>query len=443
MSQRLRLTDDMIRSALRPLDDYQVDGLAASVSSAIARTSQRRWWLTRVRQIGWAIRPMSTTLRIAILLLLLLGLLLALYLPGALRPARNLDSPMFHGDAARTGVTDEIGPSRGAVTSWQISLPGALRNSPPALADGRLFAGDAQGFVGAYDVASGTKRWQTQMSRTASSPAVGGGLVIVGGSDGVYALGEDDGRIVWHVASATGVKSPPAIVGDVIYASYDGQLAAMTLEDAALLWRTPLGASGNHAPAVANGVVYIGTDDGSLHAVSTAHGEVLWQRTIGDGDLSTPAVADGVIYVATGVDHGAANHALCAVDVRDGAELWRYAADDNAEMYIGAVSEGVVFAVGLDGMVAALRDGIPLWTFDAGAPIGSVATLSDGILYVSASDGSVDAIDSATGQRRWSITVDGDPAPVIVGPHALYVGTDLGELTAFTESPAASGNASP
>jgi len=68
------------------------------------------------------------------------------------------------------------------------------------------------------------------------------------------------------------------------------------------------------------------------------------------------------------------------------------------------VNDGVTYAVSLDGHVYAVSDGNASWSFDTGAPIGSVATLSGPLLYVSNSGGDIFALDTLSGAKASSPT---------------------------------------
>ena len=93
-----------------------------------------------------------------------------------------------------------------------------------------------------------------------------------------------------------------------------------------------------------------------------------------------------------------------------------------------AIGPDLEYAVSLDGSIYALSGGVVQWTLPTGAPIGSVATLSHGVIYVSVSDGTIDAVDAGTGHPRWSVQLKGGPGPAIVADGRLYAGTNLGLL---------------
>src|SRR5690606_37644572 len=92
---------------------------------------------------------------------------------------------------------------------WSVSVgkgEGRLGSrQAPAIADGRVFAADLKGGVGAWDLQSGKPAWQTKSElRLSSSPGVGEGLVVVGSLEGdVVALDAANGAQKWTAKVAT------------------------------------------------------------------------------------------------------------------------------------------------------------------------------------------------------------------------------------------------
>jgi outer membrane protein assembly factor BamB len=305
----------------------------------------------------------------------------------------------------------------------------------PAFTDGHLYVADGQGNVAVFDAATGVPGWTRKLPKPAGSPAYSDGMLVVGAGDGIYALDPVSGAPRWKLATRDPVESSPAIDHGTVYVGLpDGSLAAIDLKSGSLRWQTPIGGAIKRAPAVGDGLVFAGGDGGTFAAVSAGNGGVVWQKTLGPGQVSTPAVRDGVVYVASGLDERAAPHTLSAFRAGDGVAQWAFAAPSGDALYVGSVGPELVYIVGLDGNVYAVRGGVVRWRHDAGAPIGSVATLSEGILYVSVSDGTIEALDADSGEDRWSVRVRGDPGPVIVDHGSLYVGTALGQLAAFSEA---------
>lgn len=123
---------------------------------------------------------------------------------------------------------------------------------------------------------------------------------------------------------------------------------------------------------------------------------------------------------------------------------WRYQADGTVRSS-PAVTGRLVY-VGTAGALLALdrADGTVRWRYDAGSPLPSSPAVADGVVVIGARDGSIHAVDAATGARRWSTPpVKALPlpwgkegwdywvsSPVVVGDTVL-MGTPDGRLTAF------------
>jgi outer membrane protein assembly factor BamB len=434
MTDRMRLSDDLIRFALTPPDDGADVGLAAAVMAELDQTEQRRyWWTPFVRWFG-PLGP-SRELRLAAVLAVVLAILLATALVVGTRQPHPLgDGSMFHGGPARTGEMIGPGPVIGAKILWSVPLGGPLTNSMPALAGDGLYVADGRGNVGVFDAATGASGWTRSLPKPATSPAIAGGVLVVSAGDGVYGLDAATGMVDWHLVTDAPVQSAPAIVGPTVYIGLpDGSLAAVDLKSGSVGWRTAVGGAISRAPAVADGLVFAGGDGGHFAAVRAADGTVAWRTELGAGAVGSPAVRDGVVYAPAGlgVDTG---HVLSALSASDGATRWQFSTSGGQEVYVGAVGPELTYVVSQDGKVYALRQGSVAWVFDGQAPIGSVASLANGLLYVSVGSGDVIALDASSGIERWAVNVAGDPGPAIAADGRLYVGTNVGVLAALAES---------
>jgi eukaryotic-like serine/threonine-protein kinase len=296
-----------------------------------------------------------------------------------------------------------------------------------------LYVADGRGNVGVYDAGTGAAGWARPLPKPAASPAIADGILVVGAGDGLYGLDAASGTTVWKLATQAPVLSAPAIVDGTVYAGLpDGTLVALDLRSGVTRFQTiPLGGPIERAPAVAEGSVFAGADGGTFASFDSASGALRWTRALGGGQVSTPAARDGIVYVTSGLDHPEMQHVLFALDAATGNIRWTFGAPGGEALYVGAVGPDLVYGVSLDGHVYALRAGTQAWEVDGGASIGSVATLSQGALYVCASDGTILAVDATSSAILWTVAVDGGPGPAIVADRRLWVGTDLGVLAAF------------
>lgn len=434
MTDRMRLTDDLIRVALTPPADGADIGLDAAIRVAVDQTAQRRYWWTALSRWFGPLGP-SRELRAAGALAALIALLLGVaIIVGTRQPTRLGDGSMFHGGPGRTGEMVGPGPVSGGSILWSVPITGPLINTMPALDGERLFVADGRGNVGVYLTATGATGWSQTLPRPATSPAIADGVLVIGAGDGVHALDAGTGAERWYVETENPVASAPAIVASQVFVGLpDGTMTAIDLRSGVVRWRTPVSGPISRAASFGNGLTFAGGEGGAFAAVRVADGSLVWRVSLGAGDLASSAFRDGVVYTASGVDSSAA-HVLFALDAATGTERWHFASPGGGSLFVGAVGPDLMYAVGLDGIVYALRDGAVIWSFDAAAPIGSVASLTGGLLYVSISDGRIAALDASTGARRWEVSVAGDPGPTIAAQGRLYVGTSVGILAAIAEA---------
>ena len=87
------------------------------------------------------------------------------------------DATMFRGNLQHTGVYDAPGVPELHGVRWKFKTLGRVYSSP-AVAGGVVFVGSTDGNVYAIDAATGAQRWKfATQGRVVSSPAVQGGIV--------------------------------------------------------------------------------------------------------------------------------------------------------------------------------------------------------------------------------------------------------------------------
>ncbi len=116
--------------------------------------------------------------------------------------ASQEDWPTFRHDNRRSGyVKTEV--STTSSQAWKAKFPAPV--SQPSAAEGKLFvAAVDEHTVYALDENSGKEIWSyTTGGRVDSSPTIYKGMAIFGSADGyIYALGADDGELVWRFRAA-------------------------------------------------------------------------------------------------------------------------------------------------------------------------------------------------------------------------------------------------
>jgi outer membrane protein assembly factor BamB len=242
---------------------------------------------------------------------------------------------------------------------------------------------------------------------------------------GVYAASgaPELGGVRWLVRTQGPVRSTPAVAdGRVYFGSSDGNVYAVDL-DGKPLWTANTGAAVSSSPAVTGDRLFVQNRKGLVLALSTADGKVLWRAQTGNdvpldwgyenGDMyiSSPAVVDGTVLIGSG------DGFLYALDAATGRGKWRVETGGRIRSS-PAVSDGMVFVGSLDGSVyaAELATGVLKWRFDTQGhglssarfsydrkSIQSSPAVADGLVYIGARDGSLYAIDAATGKQKWRV----------------------------------------
>ena len=280
----------------------------------------------------------------------------------------NIEPPAELVDFTPTASVDEVWSQGLGDGEEKLGL-----RQHPVLADGHLYAADLEGRVYAVDAASGNDLWEIETElRLSGGPGYGEGTLVVGSLDGdVVALNPDNGSERWRAKVSSEVVATPAVgSGIVVVRANDGRMFGFNATDGERKWVYDRGLPsltlrGNGAPLIAQGAVFAGYDNGQVVALRVEDGVQQWEQTV--------AVGEG----RTEIDR--------MVDI-DGEIVV-----DNAEVFAAAYN-GQVLAIALEG-------GRPLWNRELSAHTG-LALAGDKWL-VSDSDGTVWAIDRATGSAAW------------------------------------------
>ena len=262
-----------------------------------------------------------------------------------------------------------------------------------------------QGFVAAWDAASGKELWRRQLAPVESSPLVMNGIVYVGTWDHfVYALDAKTGKVRWQVETDGQIVSSAAWVDAeqaggapaIVIGTNGGSLYALDAASGKIRWQARstdrLGSGREYfyaTPTVAYGRVFIGNTDGWLYAYGAKSGTLLWAKSAGTYVYTAAVAADNVIYVGTYDGY------IVAFDAGTGAETWRASVP-------GAVHGAPTLMAGLLYFSTCARCG------------------QNGIREAKAGPSRTYAIDIATHKIVWSHP-DGEYSPVVADENLVYL----------------------
>ncbi len=243
----------------------------------------------------------------------------------------------------------------------------------PAIDGDLIFAVDADGDLVALDRLNGKKLWAIDLDADITG-GVGAAesMLLVGGSSGrVWALGQEDGEVLWESKVSGEVLAPPATDGEVVVVqTFNGKLVGLNAVNGERMWeyssQVPvLTLRGTAAPVIEAGVVFAGFANGKLVSLDVDSGVVRWEGRV--------ALAQGDSEIERVVDI-------------DGQPL---------------LLSSTLYAISYQGRIAAFEPGSgrPLWYQEASSYVGMAEGF--GNIYYADEKGVLVAVDQDDGNIRW------------------------------------------
>ena len=316
----------------------------------------------------------------------------------------------------------------------------------PAASTELVFAADHEGKITAIDLATGERRWSTELEQLVSGGVgYGSGLVMVGTIEGqVYALNADDGAIVWTSTVSSEILSSPQSNGQVVVVqTIDNKLFAFNAADGSAIWQHEddaplLSVRGTSTPVVTEKMVLTGFDSGKLIAFNPENGSLIWEARMalpkGRTDLErmvdldgSPLLAGDVIYAVTYQGR------LGAISRGTGRSLWF---QDSNSYQTPAQSLDQVYVSEADSTVRSFRagSGQVIWSNEDLflRRVTSPAKLG-GTIAVADAEGYLHLLDPLDGHfvARTKVHSSGVSAPMLTVGDSLIVQANNGSLNAF------------
>ena len=245
-----------------------------------------------------------------------------------------------------------------------IRIGGGGHRASVAYDGGRLFAGNADGELFAFDPATGRQLWHSRAGGSHTAITASDGLVFAGP---VTAVRQSDGALVWRRQDRGGGQSAPTVGGGSVFLSHAGpQVRSLSLQGVER-WRYDDGFGGGGSTSVLHdGRLYV-----REHSRSTPP-TVFDARTgarLGTFESEHPPAFHGSTRFDTGLSPGGCC-AVRAVDDRTNRLLWSFSGP--GELTAGPIVVGdTVYVAAGSGEVYGLdvRTGQVQWTANAGDQI--------------------------------------------------------------------------
>jgi outer membrane protein assembly factor BamB len=303
--------------------------------------------------------------------------------------------------------------------------------------DGGVFAVNFDGRMTAFDAATGTQKWVTELPGQyafTSPPTAAGGTVYVGGAGSggtLYAVDEATGDVTWTASVMNGDHSSPAVGDRGVFVSYACEQAYRFALDGTLAWHHSTGCEGGggRTAVLHDGDLYVRDDAGMSPATLDAtSGDLL-----GSFDSDVAPAFDGT-HMAT-----ESGGVLAVWDTDTDTRLWKTSTTDNVTAPLFA--NGYVVEGRSNGTVELRReqDGALAWSGSAGTQIVPADEHNAGKLVGPAIGDGALAVPAGS---RLSVFVPGDQPSLtitsgprnhqVVGPRVRFTFTSSDLDAAYT-----------
>jgi outer membrane protein assembly factor BamB len=289
-------------------------------------------------------------------------------------PGGYADNVMHHLEAA--GPLQQIWSASAGKGSDEDSRLSA----PPIVAEGRIYALDAESNVTAFDANTGEKVWQVKLAPDADEPekGFGGGLAYddgklfaASGFGFVKALDAKTGKDLWKRDLSVPINDAPVANGGRVFAiTQENHLYALAAVDGHVLWdqsgiEESAGILSGTSPAVAGEFVVAPYSSGELFAMRVENGRVAWNDMLSRTGNVTALTALNDIAGRPVIDRGmvfAISHSgrMVAIDIRSGERVWTNNVSGTQTPWVAG---DFVFVVSIDGQLICLsrKDGRIKW----------------------------------------------------------------------------------
>jgi outer membrane protein assembly factor BamB len=307
-------------------------------------------------------------------------------------------APIIHRGTLLYGTNDgrvlALDPASGSERwTWQGTGPIGFLVS----GGGSVFVGDETGVFRALDVASGTEQWSVDkgLLTGGARATLADGVLYAPDADGnVYGIDPASGELTWSWEGPVPITSVTVVDGVGYFGGNDGRVFSVSLADGTERWRpVQLLSAQVSSMGVADGWLYVsslqgaGQPSGELYAIDGATGRIAWRYRGPSGRQIGPvSMSDGVVYAESDAD------GIYALDARTGAQIWHV---DGPPSYAPpAIVGGAIYLTNPDGLVTAFdrSDGHQLWEFTVGSGGNMHVAISGGLIFLGDATGTLMAL---------------------------------------------------
>ena len=367
-------------------------------------------------------------------------------LAAMLTPALGIaDSIMFQENLERTGVYDGNGPEEDPELIWKFNT-GSPVIGTPLVYGGMVYFANFEGGIYALGQEDGSVVWKKQLEEQPSFEiALNENSLLVGrrfskDDDESYLVALDrlSGEEIWRFEpdDPSGMDYP-TIYNDMIFlVSMSSNLFSIDHEQGNEIWRLPI-SGGSKPPLISDNILYIQDASQAIFALSPQTGEELWSHpSLSDNDRysSTPAIDECCIYV---MEFNQGSGSIVRIDKYTGNKEAQFPTEFRSASSISLADNIAFFGddgeghSGAHGYMNAMNteSGELIWRFETGGFVRGAASIAGGTVYFGSHDHYMYAVDRHTGEMKWRYETGAGIAstPAIVDGR-LYFGSIDGHV---------------
>jgi serine/threonine protein kinase len=248
------------------------------------------------------------------------------------------------------------------------------------------------------------------------------GVLYIGSYDhNMYALEAENGKFIWKYAANGGIVSKPAIHDNKLYfGSTDQSIHAISCRGGKKVWVQPTEGAIYSSPTIAEGHLFIGSDDEHLHVLNILAGREAWSVNLGSRVRSSPLVAADTVFV------GSENGEIQAYDF-SGNIRWRTSAKRSVTAS-PHFNDGVIYITALDGVLYAIdsKSGWVIWRYRMESGSISTPTTHENYVYMGSTDNSFYCVNIKSANKVWSFDTDNqiNSSPVLYKGAVYFCNVD-------------------
>ena len=306
------------------------------------------------------------------------------------KQSNSFRGPFGNGVSTHKNIPTSWDGASGRKVIWKVKIPKPGYNSP-VIWDNKVFVTGADNkseVVFCYDLLTGKLLWQHDAGKIPGSPAAKP-----------------------EVSQDTGLSPSTLVVdGQRVFAIFPtGDIVCLDM-DGKPVWSKNIGVPDNHYGHASSLIAlqdklfiqYDSNKGGRIIALNVLTGNTVWDiKRKTEISWASPVimVANNKTQLVT-----SSNPLVAGYDTETGKELW------SVECMAGEVAPspcyggGLVFAGNDNAKLVAIQPGTPakiLWESDEILPEVSSPVVSDGLLFVCTSSGTLACFDATTGKKQW------------------------------------------